>query len=185
MRIPQPKKRSRALVLSVGFTVSALVGLMVGVQIGARAAQTPPKRFRPASVAATPHASARATLAPHPTILAARPTAAPTAPAQVTTVSPAPLRLAPGSVRARIAAAWPGDDAWADRVTGCETGRTWDPRAVNPNGHYGLWQFDLGTWREVGGAGNPIDASVEEQTARAWRLFSKPDGGPGRWECRG
>lgn len=183
MPIPQ-SKRSHALILAALIVVAAVIGLIVGTIAGS-AAQSSPKRFQAVSVAATPHESARATVAPLPTILAVRPTAAPTAPAPVVTVKPAPLRLAPGSVRARIAAAWPGDDGWADRVTGCETGRTWDPRAVNPNGHYGLWQFDLGTWREVGGVGNPIDASVEEQTARAWRLFSKPDGGPGRWECRG
>lgn len=92
-----------------------------------------------------------------------------------------------GSVQSRIAAAWPGDDSWALHIVDCETGGTFDPTIAGQGiaaGHYGLWQFDLGTWAEVGGVGNPINASVEEQTARAWALYVKPDGGAGRWECK-
>lgn len=39
------------------------------------------------------------------------------------------------------------------------------------NGFYGAYQFTLSTWRSVGGAGNPADASAAEQDARAWRLY--------------
>lgn len=39
------------------------------------------------------------------------------------------------------------------------------------NGLYGAYQFDLATWRNVGGAGNPAHASPEEQDARAWALY--------------
>lgn len=39
------------------------------------------------------------------------------------------------------------------------------------NGHYGAYQFDLSTWRSVGGTGNPAHASPAEQDARAWALY--------------
>lgn len=39
------------------------------------------------------------------------------------------------------------------------------------NGFYGAYQFDLPTWRSVGGAGNPAHASAAEQDARAWALY--------------
>jgi resuscitation-promoting factor RpfB len=61
----------------------------------------------------------------------------------------------------------------------CES--TNNPRAVNPAGYYGLYQFSLSTWRSVGGTGSPIDASPEEQTARAQMLYKKA--GAGQWGC--
>jgi resuscitation-promoting factor RpfB len=61
----------------------------------------------------------------------------------------------------------------------CES--TNNPRAVNPAGYYGLYQFSLSTWRSVGGTGSPIDASPEEQTARAQLLYKKA--GAGQWGC--
>jgi resuscitation-promoting factor RpfB len=61
----------------------------------------------------------------------------------------------------------------------CES--TNNPRAVNSAGYYGLYQFSLSTWRSVGGTGNPIDASPEEQTARAQMLYKKA--GAGQWGC--
>lgn len=67
---------------------------------------------------------------------------------------------------------------WAS-LAQCESGG--DPRAVNPNGHYGLYQFSLQTWRGVGGSGNPVDASVAEQTSRAQTLFDRA--GAGQWSC--
>lgn len=77
-----------------------------------------------------------------------------------------------GSVADRIAGAWPGNDRKALQVARCESGL--DPNAYNPAGpYYGLWQFDVGTWRGVGGDGLPSDASVEEQTRRAWKLRSQ------------
>lgn len=39
------------------------------------------------------------------------------------------------------------------------------------NGFYGAYQFDLTTWRSVGGTGNPAHASPAEQDARAWALY--------------
>jgi resuscitation-promoting factor RpfB len=67
---------------------------------------------------------------------------------------------------------------WA-AVAQCESGG--NPRAVNPAGYYGLYQFSLPTWESVGGTGNPIDASPEEQLARAQMLYERS--GPGQWGC--
>jgi uncharacterized protein YabE (DUF348 family) len=61
----------------------------------------------------------------------------------------------------------------------CESGG--NPRAVNPAGYYGLYQFSLSTWRSVGGSGNPIDASPAEQLYRAKVLYKKA--GAGQWGC--
>jgi len=77
------------------------------------------------------------------------------------------VRVQPGGVLARIAQ--------------CESGG--NPRAVNPNGHYGKYQFDLQTWQSVGGSGNPINASEAEQDKRAAILYSQRGGQP--WECKG
>lgn len=61
----------------------------------------------------------------------------------------------------------------------CESGG--NPKAVNPAGYYGLYQFSLSTWASVGGSGNPTDASSSEQTARAQKLYAR--GGAGQWGC--
>ena len=50
-----------------------------------------------------------------------------------------------------------------------------------PLGHYGLFQFDIPTWESVGGHGNPIDASPEEQWMRAYLLYRQRGFQP--WEC--
>jgi hypothetical protein len=49
-------------------------------------------------------------------------------------------------------------------------------RAVNPNGHFGSYQFDLQTWLAFGGRGNPIDAPPAVQDAIALRTIAF-DGG--------
>jgi uncharacterized protein YabE (DUF348 family) len=67
---------------------------------------------------------------------------------------------------------------WA-ALARCESGG--NPRAVNPAGYYGLYQFSLSTWRSVGGSGNPINASPAEQITRAQTLFAR--GGAGQWGC--
>lgn len=67
---------------------------------------------------------------------------------------------------------------WA-ALAKCESGG--NPRAVNPAGYYGLYQFSLSTWASVGGSGNPINASPDEQTARAQMLYAR--GGAGQWGC--
>jgi membrane protein involved in colicin uptake len=76
------------------------------------------------------------------------------------------------------------------RVANCESGdgprdhaSTYNGNAHlhDPNGHYGKWQFDFSTWREVGGSGNPADASEKEQDSRAFALWRA--NGWSRWEC--
>ena len=66
----------------------------------------------------------------------------------------------------------PGADGlnWG-ALANCESGG--NPQAVNPAGYYGLYQFDLGTWRSVGGSGLPTAASAAEQTYRAKRLYQQ------------
>jgi hypothetical protein len=54
-----------------------------------------------------------------------------------------------------------------------------NPRAVNPAGYYGLYQFDLRTWRGVGGSGYPHHAPAAEQTRRAHLLYD--DRGASPW----
>ncbi len=41
------------------------------------------------------------------------------------------------------------------------------------NGYYGAYQFDLATWRSVGGAGLPSDATPAEQDMRAGMLLAR------------
>ena len=65
--------------------------------------------------------------------------------------------------------------AWR-KVANCES--SGNPRAVNPAGYYGLFQFDLQTWRSVGGSGNPAKASAAEQLMRAKKLYSQRGASP-------
>lgn len=65
--------------------------------------------------------------------------------------------------------------AWA-KVANCES--SGNPRAVNAAGYYGLFQFDLRTWRSVGGSGNPAKASAAEQLMRAKKLYSQRGASP-------
>lgn len=65
----------------------------------------------------------------------------------------------------------PGTDGlnWG-ALAGCESGG--NPRAVNAAGYYGLYQFNVATWRSVGGSGMPHHASAGEQTYRAKKLYA-------------
>jgi soluble lytic murein transglycosylase-like protein len=58
----------------------------------------------------------------------------------------------------------------------CEAGG--NPRAANPAGYYGLYQFSVATWRGVGGHGYPNHASRSEQTSRAKQLFQRAGSSP-------
>lgn len=57
-------------------------------------------------------------------------------------------------------------------IAACESGgRPW---AVSPGGRYrGKYQFDLGTWRAVGGRGDPAAAPEPLQDYLAWVLFQR------------
>lgn len=57
-----------------------------------------------------------------------------------------------------------------DAIAHCESGG--NPRATNGS-HFGLFQFDMSTWRSVGGRGNPMNASPAEQHARARALLAQ------------
>ncbi|ANP55574.1 uncharacterized protein YabE (DUF348 family) [Streptomyces griseochromogenes] len=59
----------------------------------------------------------------------------------------------------------------------CESGGR--PGAVDPSGTYGgLYQFDARTWHSLGGLGRPQDATAEEQTFRAKRLYVRRGASP-------
>ncbi|WP_171166740.1 resuscitation-promoting factor [Streptomyces sp. I05A-00742] len=59
----------------------------------------------------------------------------------------------------------------------CEAGGR--PNAVDPSGTYGgLYQFDVRTWQSLGGSGRPQDASAEEQTLRAKKLYVRRGASP-------
>ena len=65
-------------------------------------------------------------------------------------------------------------------VAKCESGG--NPRAVNPAGYYGLYQFNRQSWATVGGSGLPSDASAAEQTYRAQLLYNRVNGNwQGQW----
>ena len=85
----------------------------------------------------------------------------------------------------RERAHWPYPDWWvrySQKVVSCESGH--NPRAVSGDGRYrGLYQFDLPTWRSVGGTGDPAAAGVIEQRHRGYELWRLH--GPGRWPVCG
>ncbi|CRK57164.1 Endoglucanase [Alloactinosynnema sp. L-07] len=86
------------------------------------------------------------------------------------------------------AAALTGGSAAADPPAGdwgklrmCESSGRY---TVNTgSGYYGAYQFDLPTWRSVGGAGYPHQASPAEQDFRALYLYRMRGWQP--WECAG
>jgi len=61
----------------------------------------------------------------------------------------------------------------------CESTNTY---SINTgNGYYGAYQFDLSTWRSVGGTGYPNNASAAEQDYRALYLYRMRGWEP--WTC--
>ena len=69
------------------------------------------------------------------------------------------------------------------RIASCESGG--NPRAVGGGGRYrGKYQFDRGTWRSVGGSGDPAAASEAEQDRRAGMLLARSGTSPWR-NCAG
>lgn len=58
------------------------------------------------------------------------------------------------------------------QIAECESGG--DPRAVSAGGQYrGKYQFSIDTWRNLGGRGDPIDASEAEQDRIALKLYRR------------
>ncbi|GAA4535056.1 transglycosylase family protein [Amycolatopsis samaneae] len=81
---------------------------------------------------------------------------------------------------ATTASADPAAAAWA-KLRMCESSGRY---AVNTgNGYFGAYQFDLPTWRSVGGQGRPDQASSREQDYRALYLYRMRGWQP--WECAG
>jgi len=76
------------------------------------------------------------------------------------------------------AAADPSADEWY-QLRMCESSNRYD---INTgNGYYGAYQFDLSTWRSVGGEGRPDQASASEQDYRALLLYRQRGWNP--WVC--
>jgi hypothetical protein len=80
----------------------------------------------------------------------------------------------------------PGTNASADptantwyRLRMCESSNTYS--IDTGNDHYGAYQFDLLTWRSVGGSGYPNRASKTEQDKRALILYRERGWQP--WQC--
>nr|WP_187283929.1 resuscitation-promoting factor [Streptomyces sp. adm13(2018)] len=62
-------------------------------------------------------------------------------------------------------------------LAACESGGR--PDAVDPSGTYGgLYQFDPGTWRSLGGSGTAQNAPAAEQTFRAKKLYVQRGASP-------
>ena len=72
----------------------------------------------------------------------------------------------------------PSGEDWA-RLRACESSGRYDVVATHQ--HYGAYQFDLPTWRSVGGTGYPNKASRAEQDARALILYRQRGWQP--WQC--
>jgi Transglycosylase-like domain len=67
-------------------------------------------------------------------------------------------------------------------IAACESRH--NPRAVGGGGSFrGMYQFTFGTWRVVGGTGDPAAAPRSEQSWRAWLLLSRH--GSGHWPVCG
>jgi hypothetical protein len=75
-----------------------------------------------------------------------------------------------------------GAGGWAAAVRQRESGGNY---ATNTgNGYYGAYQFDLQTWRGVGGSGLPSDATPAEQDMRAQMLYNQRGCSPWPNTCR-
>ncbi len=77
-----------------------------------------------------------------------------------------------------VASAAPSASDW-QRLRECESGNNY---SINTgNGYYGAYQFDLSTWRSVGGTGYPHQASPATQDALALALWQQRGWSP--WVC--
>ncbi len=112
------------------------------------------------AAAASAAAAARSTVAPS-TTSGARSSAAPAAPAPVGT----PASSAPGQGNPT-----PAESATLAKIRWCESRNNYS--IVSASGRYrGAYQFDVTTWRGVGGSGDPAAASPAEQDYRALLLL--------------
>ncbi|GLZ37250.1 transglycosylase [Actinokineospora sp. NBRC 105648] len=84
------------------------------------------------------------------------------------------------ALSAGSAAADPPPGDWS-RLRMCESSGRYG--TATGNGYYGAYQFDLPTWRSVGGTGSPHLATPAEQDYRALYLYRMRGWQP--WECAG
>jgi len=62
-------------------------------------------------------------------------------------------------------------------IAECESGG--NPRALSPNGRYrGKYQFSMETWHNLGGAGDPVEASEATQDRIALKLYRRSGSAP-------
>ena len=69
--------------------------------------------------------------------------------------------------------------SWLLRVPACES--TWNPYAVSPGGHKGLYQFADGTWASTPYGHRSIFSAHWQPFAAAWMLRQ---GRRNEWACR-
>ncbi len=104
---------------------------------------------------------------------------------EVAPVAAAPVYRTQAPVARRVSSAAnyaPGSGGLFASIRQRESGGNY---ATNTgNGYYGAYQFDLGTWRGVGGTGLPSDASPAEQDARAAALYARRGCSPWPNTCR-
>jgi hypothetical protein len=88
------------------------------------------------------------------------------------------LRKRIRSVRADLRAGLtPSVRAALERIAACES--KGNPRAIGGGGSFrGKYQFTYGTWRAVGGSGDPAAASEAEQDRRAALLLKRSGTSP-------
>ena len=78
------------------------------------------------------------------------------------------------------ASADPSSGSWA-KLRMCEASGRYNTNTGN--GYFGAYQFNLDTWRSVGGQGRPDQASPREQDYRALYLYRMRGWQP--WQCAG
>ena len=88
----------------------------------------------------------------------------------------------PAAARPAAANYAPGSPGLFQQIRQKESGGNY---AINTgNGYYGAYQFDLATWRGVGGTGLPSQATPAEQDMRAQMLYDRRGCSPWPNTCR-
>lgn len=78
---------------------------------------------------------------------------------------------------ARLRGSPAASDPVLKRIAACESGG--DPAAVSADGRYrGKYQFSVQTWRDMGGTGDPAQATEAEQDRMAARLLRRAGTSP-------